>query len=212
MSNKSDRDNRSNQLNPNNPAYASSRAGHSCDDEDDDWDPVPAVSRDLYQLPPTIHVSGKYGVGMVSSQGQARFVTFELEASDSSGLYGDAHASLQAQIEDYFERFAAHVYGLFCAHLKARPVLYIEFDGTAGRLPWHVPLNLSQPEIMRTFVRSESMRMNGVLAPETAIELLCERLQGPAEDWGKFEALRRNTSDLTFVYAQRCNAEILKCA
>ncbi|MBB5423804.1 hypothetical protein HDG40_001948 [Paraburkholderia sp. JPY158] len=210
MSSKSDRDNRSTQLNPDNPASASSRAG-SFRDDDDDGEPVSYVDRYFYTPPRAtpFQVIGQYGVGVVSQEGEARFVTFCLEATASATLLY-SHSSLQARMEDYFERFAIHVHGLFHVHFKAPPVLYVQFDGTSGRLPWHVPLNLEQPETMRTFLMSHKPQMNCAPAPDAVIELLCDRLSEPSEDWGTFQVLHRDASDLTFIYARRCNAEIQK--
>ncbi|WP_233855139.1 hypothetical protein [Paraburkholderia sp. HD33-4] len=210
MSSKSDRDNRSDQVNPNNPAYASSRAGNLRDD-DDDWEPVSYLDRYFYTPPraTTFQAIGHYGVGVVSQEGDARFVTFRLEATTSATLLY-THSGLQARVEDYFERFAIHVHGLFHVHFKAPPVLYVQFDGTSGRLPWHVPLNLEQPETMQTFLMTHKPYMNCAPAPDAVIKLLCDRLSEPSEDWGTFEALDQNTSDLTFIYARRCNAEIEK--
>ncbi|RZF25098.1 hypothetical protein EVC45_35385 [Paraburkholderia sp. UYCP14C] len=210
MSSKSGRDNRSDQLNSNNPAYASSRASNFRDD-DVDWEPVSYLDRYFYTPPraTTFQAIGHYGVGVVSQEGEARFVTFRLEATTSATLLY-THSGLQARVEDYFERFAIHVHGLFHVHFKAPPVLYVQFDGTSGRLPWHVPLDLEQPETMQTFLMTHKPSMNFAPAPDAVIKLLCDRLSEPSEDWGTFEALDRNTSDLTFIYASRCNAEIEK--
>ncbi|MBB5403002.1 hypothetical protein [Paraburkholderia youngii] len=146
---------------------------------------------------------------MVSQEGEARFVTFRLEATASATLLY-SHSSLQSRMEDYFERFAIHVHGLFHMHFKAPPVLYVQFDGTSGRLPWHVPLNLERPETMRTFLMSHKPFMNCAPAPDAVIKLLCDRLSEPGEDWGTFQVPHRDASDLTFIYATRCNAEIQK--
>lgn len=206
MSSKSDCDNRSNQLNPNNSVYHSSRAGngHSDDDYDDTYGYRQSLDFHTYtRVVPKIEVVGDYGVGLVTADGTPRFFTFQLEASDERSMFCEESA-LRVRLEDYLDRFTQALFWLTTSHYKARPALFVIFDGTSSRLPWHVPLHLDRPDLMKEFFLEEKPSVVGAADPEKIRSLLCSVLQPPYENWGAFEAERRSASTLRFIYEQRC--------
>ncbi|VVO74412.1 hypothetical protein [Pseudomonas fluorescens] len=205
MSSKSDRDNRSNQLNPNNSAYHSSRAdnGHSDDDYDDNHGYRQSHDYHTYiRIEPKIEVVGDYGVGFVTADGTPRFFTFQLEASDERGLFSER--TLRVRVEDYLDRFTQALFWVTTSHYKARPALFVIFDGTSNRLSWHVPLHLDRPDLMKESLLENKPRVEGAADPEKLRSLLCSVLQPPYENWGAFEAEFRSASTLRFIYEQRC--------
>ena len=204
MSSKNDRDNRSNQLNSNNSAYHSSRAGSARDDYEDEGYHQPYVDIRSYKpVSIPVHQSGQYGVGIVTSGGEARFFTFQLQANGERSIFCN-ESILQVRLEDYFERFTQYLFSMVIRHYKARPALFVLFDGTSSKLPWHVPLDLNKPELMRQFILDEKPQVEKGFDPGDARALLCSVLQEPYEDWGSFEAERQQASTLSFSYAKRC--------
>lgn len=206
MSSKSDRDNRSNQLNPNNSAYHSSRAGsaHSDDGDDDAYGYRPGPDLRTYlRVVPQIKVEGDYGVGLVTADGTPRFFIFKLEASERSTVMWQ-EADLRVRLEDYLDRFTQALHWLVTSHYKARPALFVIFDGTSGRLPWHVPLDLDRPDLMKAFLQDEKPSVEGTDDPEKVYSLLCSVLQPSYENWGAFEVEREGASTLHFIYERRC--------
>ncbi|MFM0521838.1 MULTISPECIES: hypothetical protein [Caballeronia] len=79
MSSKSDRDNRSNQLNPNNDAYWSSRQGSTGSDDDDDFAPYRDASASHIVLEPQSFY-GTCFMAIVSFEGKTRHVRFEIRS------------------------------------------------------------------------------------------------------------------------------------
>ncbi len=208
MSSKSDRDNRSNQLNPNNYAYHSSRAGNSHSD-DCDGECGFRLGFDLsnhIRVVPKIKAEGDYGVGLVTAEGEPRFFTFKLEASEERSTLVWQDSVLHWQLVDYLDRFTNALLWLVTSHYKARPKLFVIFDGTSSRLPWHVPLHADQPELMREFLLEEKPNVIGMYdSEETSLHaLLCSVLKPPYENWGTFEAERQSVSRLHFIYEHRC--------
>tara|TARA_R110002124_G_scaffold133109_2_gene295704 strand:+ start:3955 stop:4362 length:408 start_codon:yes stop_codon:yes gene_type:complete len=121
-------------------------------------------------------------------------------------------SDLKIRMEDYFERFTNHLRALFIRHFKAMPPLVVLFDGTESRLPWHVLLNLDQPEKMQEQLLACKVDVKKGFDADAIVHLLGETLHPPFEDWGTFEIEDREVSTLRFTYAQRCEAELLKKA
>lgn len=139
MSGKSNTDNRSNQLNPNNDAYHSSRGSSQYgDDDDQDYSPHTAAAC----VTPTLKVSrsATNGFGAVSMSGRAIYVTANFHATAwLSG--GDIDRDCRFQIEQYQEDFTQLVrHHLKCLLEKEELALFAVFDSSTGLLPWHVLL------------------------------------------------------------------------
>lgn len=209
MSSKSDRDNRSNQLNSNNDAYASSRSA-STSDSDDCYPPLNSSlsnNSSYVSQRDDIKKKGQYGIGLVTSDGQARFFTFTLEATVDGFLGREANAT--AKLEIYFEFFAGCIRERFARYTKDFPLIFCMFDGTTSRLPWHGPLNLERPEEMRAFLVTCKNDVKHGEDPDTLIETLRAVLHPPFEDWGSFEAEGREASSFRFIYEERCKKAIM---
>ncbi|VVQ18617.1 hypothetical protein [Pseudomonas fluorescens] len=210
MSSKDDRDNRSNQLNPNNSAYESSRGTQSSSYGDDDDSCTPPHAPDYRYITqrPITRKTGQYGVGVVNQQGQARFFTFTLEASREHLFHG-TEQTVVTDLEIYFESFTDHLRRMFSQHFKGYPALFCLFDGTTSCLPWHVPLDLQNPGQMCGFLATCSKDVRKDAAPEKIIESLRTVLRPPFEDWGSFRVEARNVSTLKFTYEERCKTAIM---
>lgn len=140
MSGKSDTDNRSNQLNPNNDAYHSSRGSSRYGDDDDDQDYRPHAA--MACVAPTLKVSrsATNGFGAVSMSGRAIYVTANFHATARLSE-GDIDRDCRYQIEQYQEDFIQLVrHHLKCLLEKEELALFAVFDSSTGLLPWHVPL------------------------------------------------------------------------
>lgn len=208
MSNKDDRDNRSNQLNPNNSAYASSRSGSSSFDDDDTNSDLPFHSTRFYPTQrSTIRKFGKYGVGFVDRTGRARFFTFTLEAAGVNFFHG-VENRLISDLERYFETFTNRLRSVIYRHLKEGPALFCLFDGTESCLPWHVRLELENPDGMRDSLVCINVQAQACNGSTQLIEALGAALSPPYEDWGTFEVESSGVSTLTFTYDARCRAAI----
>lgn len=208
MSKKDDQDNRSNQLNPNNSAYASSRSGFSSSDDDDpDLDVSFQYTGSYVTQCRTLRKSGKYGVGFVDEAGRARFFTFTLEATRNDFFYG-AEQGLVFDLEGYFEVFTTHLRGVIYRHLKGRPALYCRFDGTESCLPWDIPLELENPDRMRESLVESNIEAHPDFDATKQIEALGAVLHPPYEDWGAFAVEERGVSTLKFTYDARCRAAL----
>ncbi|MFY3383113.1 hypothetical protein [Paracidovorax sp. MALMAid1276] len=142
MARKHDLDNRSNQLNPNNDAYHSSRSHSRCEDDLDveDWKGfAPTVSTPRAQK---VSRSATYGFGAVSVSKKAAFVTATFNATASP-------FSLDAVRDCNFlhDKFSEEFTPIARNHLKNvlgndALALFAVFDPSTDRLPWHVPLHL----------------------------------------------------------------------
>lgn len=139
MSSKSDRDNRSNQLNPNNDGYYSSRdSSRYGDDDNQDY----GSQRHMACVAKPIHVSRSttYGFGAVTMSGVAVYVTAKFHAT-ADLLAMDPDRDCQYKFEIYIEDFTQlsrdHLEGILG---KEELALFAVFDSSTGRLPWHVPL------------------------------------------------------------------------
>lgn len=173
MSSKSDKDNRSNQLNPNNDGYYSSRGSSQYgDDDDQDYRARAAVASVAQPL--KVSRSATYGFGAVAMSGKAVYVTANFHATAQS-LAIEPERDCQYQFEMYLEAFTQFARG----HLKSRLgkeelALFAVFDSSTSRLPWHVRLlpndlettrdglNLDRCEFVAPFLRP--------LAPESAAD------------------------------------------
>jgi hypothetical protein len=79
MSSKSDRDNRANQLNPNNNAYASSRAGSVGDAEDDDDERRALSDRGTWRPSAPTNLLAIHTVDLVSADGTSTHLVFSTQ-------------------------------------------------------------------------------------------------------------------------------------
>lgn len=140
MSSKSDRDNRSNQLNPNNDGYYSSRDSSRYGHDDDDQDYRPQRHMACDALPLHVSRSATYGFGAVTMSGKAVYVTANFHAT-AHLLAIEPDRDCQYKFEMYLEDFTQlardHLEGLLG---KEELALFAVFDASTGRLPWHVPL------------------------------------------------------------------------
>lgn len=142
MSSKADRDNRSNQLNPNNDAYYSSR-GSSRGWDDDDQEYMPKAAALFFPAArPVTKRTATYGFGAVSMSGKAVYVTANFHATARFAL--DPDGDCQYLLEEYLEGFRQiarfHLKTILCQEELA---LFAVFDSSADRLPWHAPLILN---------------------------------------------------------------------
>ena len=210
MASKDDRDNRSNQLNPNNSVYASSRDTLTSPYDEDDNSCIPSRAPDYRYITqrPIIRKTGQYGVGVVNQQGHARFFTFTLEASREYFFHG-TEQTVVTDLEIYFEGFTNHLRRMFYQHLKGHPDLFCLFDGTTSCLPWHVPLDLQNPGQMCGFLATYRSDVQKNADPEKVIESLQTVLRPPFEDWGSFRVEDRNVSTSKFTYEERCKTAIM---
>lgn len=154
MSSKSNQDNRSNQLNPNNDAYHSSRGTSRPDGDDDDADSVKtcwhitSIERinEAHGRQPRVET---FAFGAVSLDGRAifRMATFTIPNFSFGANDG------QVRLEDYltdFERLAcAKLAKSFGSNALA---LFAVFDPTESCLPWHVPLQLENLQNTRAAI------------------------------------------------------------
>lgn len=140
MSSKSDSDNRSNQLNPNNDAYYSSRGSSRYGDDDDEQNYRPPASMACVFPCRTVSRSATYGFGAVSMSGKAVYVTADFHAT-SQPLAIDHDRDCQYKFEIYLDDFTQLARGhLMCLLGKEEIALFTVFDSSTGRLPWHVHL------------------------------------------------------------------------
>lgn len=212
MSSKSDRDNRSNQLNPNNSAYHDSRGGpaYGDDDYDDEVGQPPSIDfRNYGQVAPQVEMVGNYGVGLVTADGIPRFFTFQLKACDELSIFRP-ESTLRLRLEDYLDRFVLELFRLTTSHYKARPALFVIFDSASGRLPWHVPLTPERPDLMKEFLLKDKPSVEGLADPEKTRLLLCSVLRPPYENWGFYEAERKDSSRSGFIYERQCREALAR--
>lgn len=138
MSSKSDRDNRSNQLNPNNDGYYNSRESSRYGDDDDDDRPQRNVA--CVSMPGPVSRSATYGFGAVTMSGKAVYVTANFHATaDLCAIEPDRDCQYKFEMYlEYFTQLArGHLEGLLG---KDELALFAVFDSSTGRLPWHVCL------------------------------------------------------------------------
>jgi len=106
MSSKSDRDNHSNQLNPNNDAYWSSRQGNTASDDDDLSPCQDAFPRHIVHEPQLFY--GTCFMAIVSFEGKTRHVRFEFR-SDRWREFDVAESVWDAQLRWMAEESALGV-------------------------------------------------------------------------------------------------------
>ena len=185
MSGKSDTDNRSNQLNPNNDAYHSSRGSSRYgDDDDQDYRPHTTVAR----VVPAVKVSrsATNGFGAVAMSGRAIYVTANFHAT-ARQLVVDTDSDCRHQIEYYQEGFTKLAYRhLKCLLENEELALFTVFDSSPSRLPWHAlllpndidatraGLNLDKCEFVAPCLRplapeSAQSKMNEVLSSSLGV-------------------------------------------
>lgn len=159
MSSKSDRDNRSNQLNPNNDAYHSSR-GSSRGDDDDDFVMARRSNFGTYYAEafrnPNVSPqrTEKFGFGAVSLQGTSVFRTAIFEAPGSS-LSQDV---ARVQLERFLEKFERIAHGVLARSFGAEQLaIFAVFDPTESCLPWHVPFLSNDLPATREAISAERM-------------------------------------------------------
>jgi hypothetical protein len=170
MSSKSDRDNRSNQLNPNNDRYNSSRESSRHGDDDDEDRPQRHVA--CIPMPRPASRSATYGFGAVTMSGKAVYVTANFHATANLCAIEpdrDCQYKFEMYLEDFTRLARGHLEGLLG---KEELALFAVFDSSTGRLPWHLcllrndmettgdGLNLSRCEFVAPALRA--------LVPESA--------------------------------------------
>jgi hypothetical protein len=153
MSSKSDRDNRSNQLNPNNGAYWSSR-GHSSEDSSSDDDSGWPVSRSIADYLPAPRINRDpyietVGFCVVSLDGRALYRCLSLEVPSSANDPGNA----RNQIADFLDDFSYRIRDRMAEAIRPEALaLFAVFDPTRHRTPWHVPLHPDSLEATRAAI------------------------------------------------------------
>lgn len=152
MSSKSDVDNRSNQLNPNNDAYHSSRSSSRYEDEDEIQHYGKSVSIAPIARKLRVSRAATYGFGAVSMSRKAVFVTVTFHAT-AGLLESDPDRDCEYLHDRYSEDFTI----LARDHLKIllepdELALFAVFHPSTRRLPWHVPLHLTDVERTRAAV------------------------------------------------------------
>jgi hypothetical protein len=109
MSTKSDRDNRANQLNPNNSAYASSREGSSkFDDDDESYQSLARHCRIQQPRQPTISEE-RYFIAAVTFEGDAILGCFTVRSAHNHALLAESMRSkILARLGDLSELGVAY--------------------------------------------------------------------------------------------------------
>lgn len=181
MSSKSDRDNRSNQLNPNNDGYYSSRGSSRCDDDNDDQDYRPQAAVGFVDQFLNVSRSATYGFGAVAMSGKAVYVTANFHAT-AQPLAIEPDRNCQYQFEIYLEDFTQLARGHLMNLLgKEELALFAVFDSSNDRLPWHVYLLPNDLETTRNGLNLDRCEFVAPslkpLAPESAAsKRFCEAL------------------------------------
>ena len=165
MSAKSDRDNRANQLNPNNDTYYSSRglSGAGGDDDDDaGYAPYldPAYDQERFALlngcPPRTET---FAFGAVTLEGRTAYRTAAFAAPGSS--VGKAAAIVQ--LEDYLGGFTNLARALLQRVLGSQDLgIFAIFDPTESCLPWHVPFYQENLEATRASISADRLQFTSV--------------------------------------------------
>lgn len=154
MSSKSDRDNRSNQLNPNNDAYNSSRGTSRSGSDDDDNGTAPThfhtVDPDMFmQLNGCMPRVETYAFGAVSLNGRAvyRTATFAVPGSSFS------KDAARVQFEEYLNNFDPLARATLAKSLGPEELaIFAVFDPTESCLNWHVPLQQDDLQATRASI------------------------------------------------------------
>jgi hypothetical protein len=206
MSSKSDLDNRSNQLNPNNPAYASSRGGTSHDD--DGCHEVSPLTKSLYATPSTptwVSEERDYVLGFVGVCGQVRLVQFSLKTTSSNCRYfGRRPDAMQTE---YLEHFCENVRRMFRMRWSGLS-FQMAFDGRGECIDWmtrHLSLHgrLERCDIIDPVCPAGLLVAPGEIVE--ARELLSRAAKSSIERWGGFE-MPSKISSLSFEHEKRCQA------
>jgi hypothetical protein len=153
MSSKSDYDNRSNQLNPNNDAYYSSRGvsrSGGYDDDDEGTDDSSSSPYRFVERPRTPQWSAPrtetFAFAAVSMDCKVAFRTAVFEAP---GDGNNARAAI-VQLEDYLHDFAPLAKQQLAQCLApSEMALFAVFDPTESCLPWHLPFSPKDPLMTR---------------------------------------------------------------
>ena len=139
MSSKHDKDNRSNQLNPNHDVYYSSRGSSRYESDDDDQDYRQPAAVASFNLLPDISRSATYGFGAVAMSGKAIYVTANFHATARLSA-SDPDRDCQHLFEEYLEGFSLIAHYHLKSLLQGELALFTVFDPSLDRLPWHAPL------------------------------------------------------------------------
>ncbi|CAD6525956.1 hypothetical protein [Paraburkholderia metrosideri] len=165
MSSKSDRDNRANQLNPNNDAYYSSRglAGFRVYDDDDYAGSGPTLTYGIPSRPDASPPRAEtFAFGAVSLDGRAAYRTATFAAP---GSRFNSNAT-SFQMEEYLEEFESLAHAGLKDLLGAPELaIFAVFDPTRSCLPWHVPSHLHDVEATRSMITEDHLRLAERLRP-----------------------------------------------
>lgn len=201
MSSKSDRDNRSNQLNPNNTAYASSRGWNR---DDDECESIASRPRPFLLPTPAIWSDDvrDYALGFVGIRGQVRFIRFQLSVEI---LVGSGLSCPDLEHESFLQHFCENVSRLLCGRWQ-EIALCMAFDGRGEVIEWLTLLapfkrQLERCDEVDPVCPAGTLVKPGEIVP--ARELLLRAAKPPFEHWGRFQKPSR-LSALSFVYEQRC--------
>lgn len=136
MSNKSDTDNRANQLNPNNDAYYSSRGNSGgCVDDEDDGIREPHYCRPLGNpFKPEAH-GIEFRAGFVGFSGKTQVLRFFVFKTIATGMFG-ASANAQLDIEDFAERVLTELSGSLKTLWQEDLALVALFNQRGRELEW----------------------------------------------------------------------------
>jgi hypothetical protein len=177
MSSKSDNDNHSNQLNPNNDEYWNSR-GESNDkgDEDDDYSPSPRKNWGQYNTVADAAAIRAYYFAAVAFDGNAvhaRFQTkinkpFGIETSESSNIAKSMRDALLAKTEKKFPLGVAY--------------WRLATDTSRGNFYWYNP-PLQEKDLVRLKKNYSEIEINQMQAWYSNARELANHFEG-LFDWG----------------------------
>jgi len=134
MAAKHDLDNHSNQLNPNNDAYYSSR-GISRDDGDEGLEKE-GQARYIHPLPNTYRSEAiEFRAGVLSFSGKYQVLRFDVFTTFDSAFLG-ASNRIRLDMEDFAERIMTRLCGAFSAKWKDKIAFSALFNEKGEELAW----------------------------------------------------------------------------
>jgi hypothetical protein len=207
MSSKNDRDNRSNQLNPNSAAYESSRSEGRRDDSDDDGVATSALSRRSSPLT-WVRDERDFALGFVGHHGQVRLIRFRLNIPH---LNSDLFPRAESRFDDFLEHLSNHVSRMLRVRWGGGIALRMAFDASGEVLKWMTWLHSAGERLERCDVADPACPVGAVVKPGETVEareILFRAATPPFENWGTFEMPSR-LSSLTFDFERRCQ-ELVK--
>jgi hypothetical protein len=194
MSSKSDRDNRSNQLNSNNSAYHSSRSTLHDQDGDEEINIRFGAVRNYSSFESNrVTRSESYGFGAVSMAKKAVFVTARFHAtSDYPVLNPDRNC--RYLIDLYVEEFESLARFYLKKLLRVEDLaIFTVFDPSSDRLRWHAPFF---PEDVGATRKGLDLTTCAKLAPQIREFLLALNKKEKLQMWPSSLLRRQNSVEV----------------